>query len=144
MASTFASQPRILPCPSCGEMIYSDTTQCRFCNAPLDSAAAATAADNQKKVNDACNQAKRIRNMAGAMWAFLGVSLFWGAITIAVVVLFILIPLSLIYWEINYGRLTTADPDYKRAKRDRLIALGLWAPASLIEVLIITARAIGA
>ncbi len=144
MASTFAPQPRILPCPNCGEMIYSDTTQCRFCSAPVDSAAAATAADNQKKVNDACNQAKWIRNMAGAMWAFLAIGLILTAGTIGVLACFVLIPLSLIYWEISYGRLTTADPDYKKAKRDRLIALLLWAPAALIESLVITARVIGA
>ena len=144
MASTFAPQPRILPCPSCGEMIYSDTTQCRFCSAPLDSAAAATAADNQKKVNDACNQAKWIRNMAGAMWAFLAIGLILTAGTIGVFACFFLIPLSLIYWQISYGRLTTADPDYQKAKRDRLIALGLWMPAALIEALVITVRVIGA
>jgi hypothetical protein len=144
MASTFAAQPRILPCPSCGEMIYSDTTKCRFCSAPVDSTAAAAAADNQAKVNNACNQAKWIRNMAGAMWAFLAVSLIWGTVNLAVLVLFFLIPLSLIYWQISYGRLTTADPDYKRAKRDRLIALGLWVPAALIEALLITAQVIGA
>ena len=144
MASTFAAQPRILPCPSCGEMIYSDTTKCRFCSAPVDSAAAAVAADNQAKVNNACNQAKWIRNIAGAMWAFLAVSQIWGTVTVVVLVFFFLIPLSLIYWQISYGRLTTADPDYKRAKRDRLIALGLWVPAALIEVLVITVRVIGA
>ena len=144
MASTLTAQPRILPCPSCGEMIYSDTTKCRFCSAPVDSAAAAVAADNQAKVNNACNQAKWIRNVAGAIWAFLAVSMIWGAVTIAVLILLFLIPLSLIYWQISYGRLTTADPDYKRAKRDRLIALGLWVPAALIEVLIITASVIGA
>lgn len=135
MASTFAPQPRILPCPSCGEMIYSDTTKCRFCSAPVDSASAATAADNQ---------AKWIRNMAGAMWAFLAISLIFSGGTIGVFACFFLIPLSLIYWQISYGRLTTADPAYKKAKRDCLIALGLWVPAALIEGLIITVRVIGA
>ena len=144
MASTFAAQPRILPCPSCGEMIYSDTTKCRFCSAPVDSSAAAVAADNQAKVNNACNQAKWIRNMAGAMWALMGVSLIFTAGTIGVFAFFFLIPLLLIYWQISYGRLTTADPDYNRAKRDRLIALGLWVPAALIEVLVITVRVLGA
>jgi len=125
-------------------MIYSDTTKCRFCSASVDSAAAAAAADNQAKVNNACNQAKWIRNIAGAMWAFLAVSQIWGTVTVVVLVFFFLIPLSLIYWQVSYGRLTTADPDYKRAKRDRLIALGLWVPAALIEILIITASVIGA
>jgi hypothetical protein len=95
-------------------------------------------------VNDACNQAKWIRNMAGAMWALMGVSLIFSAGTIGVFAFFFLIPLSLIYWQISYGRLTTADPDYQKAKRDRLIALGLWAPAALIEVLITTVQVIGA
>jgi hypothetical protein len=125
-------------------MIYSDTTKCRFCSAPVDTATAATAADNQKKVNDACNQAKWIRNMAGAMWALMGVSLIFTAGTIGVFAFFFLIPLSLIYWQISYGRLTTGDPDYQKAKRDRLIALGLWVPAALIEFLVITVRVIGA
>ena len=144
MASTFAPQPRILPCPSCGEMIYSDTTKCRFCSAPVDSTTAAAAADNQAKVNNACNQAKWIRNMAGAMWAFLGISLIFSGGTIGVFACFFLIPLSLIYWQISYGRLTTADQDYKKAKRDCLIALGLWVPAALIEGLVITVRVVGA
>jgi hypothetical protein len=125
-------------------MIYSDTTKCRFCSAPVDSAAAAVAADNQAKVNNAVNQAKWIRNMAGAMWALMGVSLIFSAGTIGVFAFFFLIPLSLIYWQISYGRLTTADPDYQKAKRDRLIALGLWVPAALIEVLITTVQVIGA
>ncbi len=74
----------------------------------------------------------------------MGVSLIFTAGTIGVFACFFLIPLSLIYWQISYGRLTTADPDYKRAKRDRLIALGLWVPAALIEVLITTVQVIGA
>ncbi len=124
-------------------MIYSDTTKCRFCEAPVDSTAAAAAADNQAKVNNACNQAKWIRNMAGAMWALLGVSLILTAGTVGVFACFFLIPLSLIYWQISYGRLKTADPDYQKAKRDRLIALGLWVPAALIEILLITAQVMG-
>jgi hypothetical protein len=125
-------------------MIYSDTTKCRFCSAPVDSATATAAADNQAKVNNACNQAKWIRNMAGAMWALMGVSLIFTAGTIGVFAFFFLIPLSLIYWQISYGRLKTSDPDYQKAKRDRLIALGLWVPAALIEVLITTVQVIGA
>lgn len=78
------------------------------------------------------------------MWALMGISLVFTAGTLGVFAFFFLIPLSLIYWQISYGRLKTADPDYQKAKRDRLIALGLWIPAALIEILIITARVIGA
>lgn len=138
MSDSIASTPpRILPCPNCGEMIYSDVTKCRFCSAPVDSETAEVAANIQKQVNDACNQAKWIRNMAGAMWVLLGASFIFTAGTVGVFAFFFLIPLSLIYWQVKYGRLKTADPDYQKAKRDRLIALLLWLPAGLLELVIL-------
>ncbi|HEY0430648.1 MAG TPA: hypothetical protein VGC61_02485, partial [Pyrinomonadaceae bacterium] len=51
-----------------------------------------------------------------------------------------LIPVSLIYWQITFGGLKTADPDYAKTKRDRIIALLLWLGASLVEGLIIAVR----
>jgi hypothetical protein len=115
-------------------MIYSDVKQCRFCSAAVDSEAAETGANVQEKVNSAVNQAKWIRNMAGAMWVFLAVSFVWTGGTMGVFAFFFLIPTLLILWQIRYGRLKTADLDYKKAKRDRLIALVLWLPAALIQV----------
>jgi hypothetical protein len=123
-------------------MIYSDTTKCRFCSASVDSEVATAAADNQAKVNSAVNQAKWIRNMAGVMWAMLALSTILTAGTLAVFAFFFAIPASLIYWQIKYGRLTTADPDYKKAKRDRLIALFLWLPAALIEMIFIAVQVV--
>ncbi len=137
MASTFADKPRILPCPRCGEMIYNNTTQCRFCAAPLDSAAAEGAADVQEKVNNAVNLAKWIRNMAGAMWVMFLLGLVWTGGTIGVLAFFVIIPVLLVVWQIKFGSLKTADPDYKKAKRERLIALGLWLPAGLLELLLL-------
>jgi len=138
MSDSITSTPaRILPCPSCGEMIYSDVTKCRFCSATVDRETAEVAANTQKQVNDACNQAKWIRNMAGAMWVLLGASFIFTAGTVGVFAFFFLIPLSLIYWQVKYGRLKTADPDYQKAKRDRIIALLLWLPAALLELVIL-------
>ncbi len=141
-ASLTSEQPKILPCPACGEMIYSSVTQCRFCSAPLDKEAAEAAATNQEAVNSACNQAKWIRHMAASMWVLLGVSLIFSAGQMGVFAFFFLIPASLIYWQIKFGRLKTADPDYQKARRDRLIALVLWLPAALIEVLFVVLQAI--
>ena len=140
MSSTFTTGARIFPCTKCGEMIYSDAPTCRFCSAPVDRQAAEAAADVQKQVNNAVNLAKWIRNAAGAMWGFIGLGLIFGAASLAAIACIFLIPLSLIYWQISYGQLKTADADYAKTKRDRVIALLLWLPASAIEILIIVAR----
>jgi hypothetical protein len=140
MSSTFQPGARIFPCANCGEMIYSDSATCRFCSAPVDRQAAEAGADNQKKVNNAVNLAKWIRNAAGAMWGFVGLGLIFGALSLAAIACIFLIPLSLIYWQISFGGLKTADSDYAKTKRDRLIALLLWLPASFIEILILVAR----
>jgi hypothetical protein len=139
MSSTFTTDARICPCPKCGEMIYSDSSTCRFCSAPVDRQAAETAADVQKKVNDAVNLAKWIRNAAGAMWLFVGLGLFIGAVSVAATACIVLIPVALIAWQVKYGDLQTADADYNKTGRERLVAVLLWLPATIIQVLLIAA-----
>ncbi len=116
-------------------MIYSDADKCRFCDAPLDRQVAEAAAGVQETVNEACNHAKWIRNMAGAMWILLPISFIFTAGTAGIFAFFFLVPLYLIFWQIKYGSLKTVDPDYQKAKRDRLIALALWLPAGLLKLL---------
>ena len=123
-------------------MIYNNVTQCRFCGAPIDSALAEGAADVQEKVNNAVNLAKWIRNMAGAMWVMFLLGLVWTGGTIGVLAFFVIIPVLLVVWQIKFGSLKTADPDYKKAKRERLIALGLWLPAALLELLLLALSAL--
>jgi hypothetical protein len=142
MSSTFQTGARIFPCAKCGEMIYSDSTTCRFCSAPVDREAAEAAADLQKQVNNAVNLAKWIRNAGGAMWAFVALGLIFGIASLAAIVCVFLIPISLVYWQISFGRLKTADLDYAKTKRDRIIALLLWLGASFVEGLIIAVRLI--
>ena len=140
MSSTFTTGARIFPCTNCGEMIYSDAPTCRFCSAPVDRQAAEAAADVQKQVNNAVNLAKWIRNTAGVMWGFVAFGTIFGIASLAAIACIFLIPLSLISWQIKYGGLKTADADFAKTKRDRVIALLLWLPASAIEILIIVAR----
>src|SRR6185437_2829828 len=140
MSSTFQTGARIFPCANCGEMIYSDSASCRFCKAPVDRNAAEASADNQKKVNNAVNMAKWIRHAAGAMWAFVGLGMVFGSVSLAAIACIFLIPVALIYWQISFGGLKTADSDFAKTKRDRLIALLLWLPASFIQILILIAR----
>ena len=125
----------ILPCPKCGEMIYSDATTCRFCSEAIDPQAAAVGAKRQKEINDACNHAKMVRNVAGVMWiVFLARFLIFGA-TWGFVGLFFFVPAYLIFWQVKYGSLKTEDPDFSVARRDRLIALLIWLPALALQVL---------
>lgn len=135
--SILSTQPSILACPSCGQMIYSDSTKCRFCSAEIDPVAAAAGAALQKKVNDACNLAKAARHMAASMWVFFGVGFIFGFARFGVLVLSVGVPVSVLLWQIKYGRLQTTDPDYKKAKRDRWIALALWLPASILQFIVL-------
>ena len=141
MSSTLTTAARLCPCPNCGEMIYSDSATCRFCSAPIDRQSAEAAADVQKQVNDAVNLAKWTRNIAGAMWALVGLGIIFGIASLGATICILLIPGALITWQIKYGRLKSADADFKKTGRDRLIAALLWAPASLVQLLLIVARA---
>lgn len=133
---TLSQSKGILPCPRCGEMIYSDAEVCRFCSAPIDRETALRGAELQKRVNDACNQAKWVRNAAGVMWLLLLLDLLfvpsaaWGYVG-----LFFAVPIWLITWHVKYSGLETSDQDYKTAKRDWLIAVIIWLPALVLQVI---------
>ena len=137
---SFTTGARIFPCTKCGEMIYSDSPTCRFCSAPVDRQAAEASADVQKEVNNAVSLAKWIRNSAGVMWGFVAFGTAVGIASIAATACIFVIPLSLISWQIKYGGLKTADADFAKTKRDRVIALLLWLGASAIQIMIIVAR----
>jgi len=127
----------ILPCPKCGEMIYSDATTCRFCSAAIDPLAAEAGAKFQKQINDACNHAKMVRNMAGAMWVFFLVRFIFIGGAWGFAALVFAIPAYLIFWQVKYGSLKTPDKDFRAAKRDRLIALLIWLPGPVLQLLLL-------
>ena len=134
--SILVSRAGIFPCPSCRQMIYSDAKRCRFCSVSLDGRVAAHGADVQKRVNTACNQAKMLRYIAGAMWTFFLLALipFLMSLVWASNVMFFVVPVWLVYWKVRFGKLQTDDKDYVRAKRDCLIAFLIWSPAMAFEV----------
>ncbi len=132
--SILSGPPSILACPSCGQMIYSDSSKCRFCSAEIDPVAAAFGAELQKKVNDACNLAKATRHMAASMWVFFALGFIFGFARFGVITLFVGVPVSFLVWQSKYRRLQTTDPDYKEAKRDLWTALALWLPVSLLQL----------
>lgn len=117
------------PCPNCHEFISTSMTTCRYCSAAIDPQAASTAVELQDKVNSACNDASLVRNLAGAMWVFFFVRfipLIGYVALVGMILVFLLIPIRLIMWQVKFGGIQTADLDFKRAKSTLLAALGLW------------------
>lgn len=138
MASMFGDL-RTFPCPNCNEIINTSMEKCGFCSAAIDPALAQAAAEVQEKVNDAYNDASIIRNMAAVMWVFFLVRFIpfvsivgW----IGMLGLMGVVPIKLILWQVKFGRIKTADPDYKRAKTNRTIALLIWSPLPLLILLL--------
>lgn len=116
-------------------MIYSDAKICRFCSAPVDRAEAERGARLQAQVNTACNQAKTLRHFAVSMWVFFLFGTVFGVAAWAGLGLMIAIPVWLIFWQLTFAKLQTSDPDFKRARRDRLLAFYIWLPAPFIQVI---------
>jgi hypothetical protein len=111
-------------------MIYSDSRICRFCSAAVDHEAAELGARLQEKVNSACNQAMKVRHFAVSMWIFFLISyLLFGVAIWAFRGFLVAIPVWLVSWQITFGKLSTNDPDFDKAKRDRLVAFFVWLSA---------------
>jgi hypothetical protein len=133
------SSPRTYPCPSCREFVNDSMTTCPFCSAPLDPQVALSAVEAQEKINRACNDASLIRNLAGVMWVcfFLRFLPFISCPAgIAMLILFLLVPVRLVMWQMRFGSIQTSDVDYKQGKRNVLIALGLWALVIVAQVVV--------
>lgn len=119
------ANPRTFRCPNCSEMINDSMTQCRYCSVPVDPAVAALIADRQEKANHAYSDASFLRTAAFAMYAFLGLS--WVALPLlffsGFLIIFVVVIVLLIRWQIRYANLITDDPDYKSARRSWWISL---------------------
>lgn len=143
------AKPRTFRCPNCSEMINDSMTQCRYCSVPVDPAVAALIADRQEKANHAYSDASFLRTAALAMYAFLGLS--WVALPLlffsGFLIIFVVVIVLLIRWQIRYANLITDDPDYKSARRSWWISLLLllgvpviFIVRIVIEVLLLLGR----
>jgi hypothetical protein len=156
------TQESFLPCPTCGEIIGSNAPHCKYCNASVDPQAAAVAADLQQEVNQACNDARMARRVAGIMWiafampflfaamgglAFIGtmvggMPLLWIVTALLFVLswmgvlafigMMVAVPPMLIRWQSRFGHIKTNDVDFKTARHNRNIALLLWLPTPVV------------
>jgi len=127
------------PCPNCHEFINSGMLNCKYCSVPIDQQAASAAVELQDKVNSACNDASLVRNLAGAMWVFFFARFipFIGIVAfVGMILLFVATPVRLIMWQVRFGGIQTEDIDYKRAKRNILVALGLWLLIIIVQLVL--------
>jgi hypothetical protein len=126
---TLSTAVQVFDCPSCGETINTSMTQCPYCSAAIDPTTALAAAELTSKVSSACSDASYVRIVAGSLLAFFLIALvpFLGGLgRFGYYVLLVLVPVLAIRWWVRSGRLVTQDPDFRRAKRDVRIALGIW------------------
>ena len=101
-----------------------------LCNVVIDQQVAIAAAEAQD-ANQSYSDASYAKTAAVAMWVFLGLSFipFVPLVAWGFVVTFLVVLVMLIRWQVKFGGLITADPDFARAKRYRNIAVILWLAA---------------
>jgi uncharacterized membrane protein YvbJ len=117
------------PCPSCKEIINDRAEQCKYCGAPIDKGVAQFAAEVQSKVNQAYSDASYLKTAAFTLWGVLAASMipFVAFIFYASIFIFFALIFLIIRWQLRFSDINTADPDYRKAKRSKNIALLLWA-----------------
>lgn len=128
---------RTFPCPNCNQLVMADVETCRHCSSPIDAAVAEAAATTQDQVNRSYSDAMVIRNLAVGMWVFFLIRFipFVGIVGwVGMLGLLVGVPFKLILWQVRFGRIKTSDPDYKKAKTNRLIAFVIWLPLPLLIV----------
>lgn len=128
--TTLSDPVQVFDCPSCGETINTSMTQCPYCSAAIDHQAAQAAAELTSKVSSACSDGSYVRIVAGSLLAFFALTFvpFLGGLgRFGYFVLLVLVPFLAIRWWMRFSGLSTKDPDFRRAKRDVRIALGIWA-----------------
>jgi hypothetical protein len=105
--------PRTLRCPSCNEMINESVPQCGFCSVPIDRGTAQLIADKQQRANKACSDASYLRTATIAMFVFLGLSVipFIPLVTLAFDIVFIVVVVLVILWQVRYNGLIISDHD---------------------------------
>ncbi|HEX8677917.1 MAG TPA: hypothetical protein VF700_11885 [Segetibacter sp.] len=132
------SESNFFPCPNCNEIIGSDTSKCKYCNHPVDPVAAEAAIRLQERINQACNDASTMRNLAGFMWIAFAVQFIYALMGRLVFIgLMIAVPVMLINWQLKYGSIKSNDVDFRTAKRNRNISLLLMLPIPIVIVALI-------
>jgi len=110
-----SSRVGVFPCPNCQETINTSMQVCSFCSSPIDPAAAAAAALQFARVNQACSDASYLKIMAGSAFTFYLLRFVPFLNLMAIVALWFLeaaIPLMTIRWWAKFGDLRIDDPGF--------------------------------
>jgi hypothetical protein len=124
--------PRTFRCPNCNEMINDSMKECRYCSVPVDPGVAQLIAEKQDKANQACSDASYLRTATIAMYVFLFLSLvpFIPLVSPGFYIVFVVVVILLIRWQVKFGGLKSSDSDYLAAKRSWMISLVLLIAAA--------------
>jgi hypothetical protein len=111
--------PRTFRCPNCNEMINDGMNQCRYCSVAVDPGIAQLMADRQQQANQACSDASYLRTATIGMYVFLVLSLIplVPLVSPAFTILFVVVVVLLIRWQVKFGGLVSSDRDYEAARR---------------------------
>jgi hypothetical protein len=134
---SFASDIKVFPCPNCRETINTSMTECPYCRTAIDAAAASRAAEETSKISQACSDASYLRIMAWALLTFFGLMFVPLLNLLGVAGLWFLrfaIPFMVIRWWIRFGKIRTADVDFRRAKQS-VIVVSIVATLGLLSFL---------
>jgi len=126
---------RTIPIPNEDEIINTSMEQVKHGSVPVDLKSTEGDDEIQEKIVRAYTDAGLIRNLAVLIWIFFLVSFlpFIGFVgLLGMLVTIFIVPIKLIIWQIKFGRIKTADRDFKRAKRNKNIALLVWSPIGLL------------
>jgi len=81
------------------------------------------------KINQACSDASYLQIMAGTMLVFLLLAFLPLVGFVAIIGFYFLIfavPIMTIRWWVKFGKLTSDDADWRRAKRTIVISIAIW------------------
>ena len=119
----------VFDCLGCGQTINTSVSECPYCSTKVDRDAAYAAAKLTTQVSQACNDASYVRILAGTIVGFFLLTIvpFLGIVgVVGYYVLLVLVPILAIRWWIRFASLRTQDHDFRRAKRNVVIALAIW------------------
>jgi hypothetical protein len=133
------AQIQVIRCPHCKEYIDARSAHCRFCRGYIDTLTTQVSAELQERVNAAYNDGLTVRNTAGVCLILAVIQLvkpLLGLFTeIALLCVFVAVPVMLVKWQLRFGQLQTDDPDYPQAKKNRRVALFIWLCVPIVYLL---------
>lgn len=136
---SLSSTVEVFECPKCFETINTSIRTCPFCASPIDADSAQAAGAATSRISQACSDASYLKIMSWTLFTFfllLFLPLIGMAGYLGMWFLRFAIPVMSVRWWIKFGRIQTADPDFKRARNlatastvlGALLLLGLVGP----------------